>query len=372
MRILYGVQGTGNGHITRARVMARTFQQRNLKVDYLFSGRPAYDYYDMEVFADYRCCPGLSLSINQGSVQYWQTLRQAEPLRFFRDRKTLNIHDYDLVITDFEPLTAWAAKRSGVPSLGLGHQYAFHYDIPKAGNNPVAAAIMRYFAPADYRLGLHWHHFNAPLLPPIIATGQELPDSAADPGAILVYLPVEAQHQVIRLLQHWPQYRFNLFTNDFPAGSYQNVRVHRQSREGFQRHLLGCAGVICNAGFELVSEALSQGKKLLVRPLARQMEQLSNAAALQQLNLAHTMTRLSAEKIEQWLHSERAVQVRYPNVAKRLTDWICNGDWSNPLALAGPLWEQTESPQYPDRFFNIEASGNYLQRFKNEFIVTSY
>jgi UDP:flavonoid glycosyltransferase YjiC (YdhE family) len=37
MKILYGVQGTGNGHISRARLMADAFSRRNdVEVDYLF------------------------------------------------------------------------------------------------------------------------------------------------------------------------------------------------------------------------------------------------------------------------------------------------------------------------------------------------
>ena len=51
MRILYGVQGTGNGHITRARHLAAAFNERDdISVDYLFSGRPKHRYFDMEVF----------------------------------------------------------------------------------------------------------------------------------------------------------------------------------------------------------------------------------------------------------------------------------------------------------------------------------
>lgn len=40
MKIFYGIQGTGNGHITRGRIMAREFQAANLEVTYQFTGRP--------------------------------------------------------------------------------------------------------------------------------------------------------------------------------------------------------------------------------------------------------------------------------------------------------------------------------------------
>jgi UDP:flavonoid glycosyltransferase YjiC (YdhE family) len=39
MKILYGVQGTGNGHITRARAMAAEMHAAGVEVDFVFSGR---------------------------------------------------------------------------------------------------------------------------------------------------------------------------------------------------------------------------------------------------------------------------------------------------------------------------------------------
>ena len=38
MKLLYGVQGTGNGHIARARIMAAALSQRSdIDVDFVFS-----------------------------------------------------------------------------------------------------------------------------------------------------------------------------------------------------------------------------------------------------------------------------------------------------------------------------------------------
>lgn len=60
MKIFYGVQGTGNGHITRARVMAKELYAAGCQVDFQFSGRPAEQYFDMEVFNGYRVKTGLT------------------------------------------------------------------------------------------------------------------------------------------------------------------------------------------------------------------------------------------------------------------------------------------------------------------------
>ncbi|WP_278370146.1 glycosyltransferase family protein, partial [Pseudoalteromonas lipolytica] len=115
MRILYGIQGTGNGHITRARVMATTFNALGVDVDYVFSGRREHDYFDMDEFANYRAFRGLSFTSKSGQVDSLKTLKNARPLQLIKDIKSLDLRHYDLVFNDFEPITAWAAKQQGVP-----------------------------------------------------------------------------------------------------------------------------------------------------------------------------------------------------------------------------------------------------------------
>ena len=53
MKILYGVQGTGNGHLTRSRVMAEHLKNSELDVTYLISGREKSELFAMEPFGDF-------------------------------------------------------------------------------------------------------------------------------------------------------------------------------------------------------------------------------------------------------------------------------------------------------------------------------
>ena len=104
MKILYGVQGTGNGHITRARAMASAFSKANAQVDYFFSGREAGQYFDMAVFNDYQTRQGLTFAIENGHVDKLKTIKNCNLKRFFSDVKNLDLSKYDLVINDFEPV----------------------------------------------------------------------------------------------------------------------------------------------------------------------------------------------------------------------------------------------------------------------------
>jgi len=337
MKIFYGVQGTGNGHITRARVMAKELYAAGFDVTFQFTGRPSDKYFDMEVFNGYQHRKGLTFNTDKGQVNYLKTAFEAKPIRFIKDIKALDLSGFDLVISDFEPVTAWAGKKQKKKVLGIGHQYAFNHDIPRAGSDPIADLVMKNFAPADIGIGLHWHHFGQPILPPIIDT-PEFPKSTQS-NKIVVYLPFEDQHEVIKYLCPFENFQFHLYSPAPVVSKYEHIICHPLSRDGFQKDLYDSQGIISNAGFELASEALQLGKKILAKPLHAQMEQISNAAALKQLGYGHTMNDMAPEVIEEWLHHQHAVRITYPNIARVLVDWMKDGMPEMTPEFTENIWE---------------------------------
>jgi len=341
LKILYGVQGTGNGHLSRARSMCRHLANTNFQVDYLFSGREREKYFDMEGFADWQCKRGLTFSTNKGKIKPIATLYNVRALELLKDIKTLPIDNYDLIISDFEPITAWAAHRAQRSCLGIGHQYAFNYNIPLKGDNVATRLLMNRFAPTSHNIGLHWYHFNAPILPPIIDHWEQT--QPVNLRQIVVYLPFENADIISRLLVKIPDYEFHYFGN-FPAASNQgNIHVYPVSREKFQHTLAQATCVICNAGFELASESIHMGKKILVKPLHGQMEQVSNALALQQLQLGRAVDKLTVAEIKDWLQNFTAKPVYYPDVAKHIVEWLQHGDLNDQRQLTADLWAATDA-----------------------------
>ncbi|MFI3188920.1 glycosyltransferase [Crenothrix sp. D3] len=322
MKIFYGVQGTGNGHITRARVMAKALYAAGIDITFQFSGRPADKYFDMDIFGDYQVRTGLTFNTSKGQVNLLKTIYEAKAAEFIKDINSLDLSAYDLVISDFEPVTSWAAKKQKKMTLGIGHQYAFKYKIPRQTTDPVAEQVLKYFAPANKSIGLHWHHFGQPILPPIIET--ELPQPAIK-NKIVVYLPFEDPQDVIDLLTPFKDFTFHVYAPEPVISKANHILCYPLSRDGFQKSLLDCEGIISNSGFELASEALQLGKKILAKPTHGQMEQLANGAALVQLGYGHLMNNLDAAVIEQWLHSHHAVHITYPNIAKVVVQWIQDG-----------------------------------------------
>lgn len=61
MRILYGIQGTGNGHLSRTRLVAEQLHKQGAQVQYLISGRDQKSLFDMEMFGDYWHREGLTV-----------------------------------------------------------------------------------------------------------------------------------------------------------------------------------------------------------------------------------------------------------------------------------------------------------------------
>lgn len=357
MKILYGVQGTGNGHLSRARAMCEQFIKLGVDVDYIFSGRPREKYFDMEKFGDWQCLSGLTFSVEKGKVKPVATLLESHPIQLIKDINSVPVEDYDFVITDFEPVVAWAAHRKKVQCLGIGHQYAFQYPIPKRDENPMTRMIMNKFAPTTHSIGLHWYHFQQPILPPIVDILEE--EIPTEHDKIIVYLPFEDPDHVCRWIENIPDYQF-LYYGAFPEKkTVGNIHFNPISRVGFQKDLGRCAGVISNAGFELASESLNLGKKILAKPLHGQMEQASNALALSELNLGVATQRLSESVIRDWLDNFEAKRIDYPDVAKHIAEWIMAGNLSSQDDLIENLWANTQSYRLPS--FDVYSGGRFAK-----------
>ena len=66
---------------------------------------------------------------------------------YVREVSDVNITQYDLLINDFEPVTGWAAKKAGVPSLSISHQAAYLHHVPKYNQGFLDKLITQHFAP---------------------------------------------------------------------------------------------------------------------------------------------------------------------------------------------------------------------------------
>lgn len=340
MRILYGVQGTGNGHITRAIAVTEALSKAaQVEIDVLVSGRPMEE---LPITANrFIWRDGLTFVTSAGNIQLAKTVTSNNIPRMVLDISRLDLSEYDMIVTDFEPVVSWAARLRRRETIGIGHQYAFNYSVPMRGDDWLSRTVMRNFAPATRSVGLHWHHFDHPILPPIVDISVDA-GRIVQPNKVVVYLPFEDAKQVIKLLGKCGDHEFYVYHPRVIDQDLGHIHTRRTSRITFKDDLLSSNAVICNSGFELISECLALGIRIFTKPLAGQVEQLSNGAALAELGYATVSDNLFLPSIEKWLKSSHAVQVTYPNVQTCLGRWLAAGATESVEELAEKMWRDVE------------------------------
>ncbi|CAN5148920.1 glycosyltransferase family protein [soil metagenome] len=310
MKILYGIQGTGHGHISRAREILPLLS-RKAEVDVLISGSKREKRLNR---TDITYKRGLSFTYDsKGGISFLKTALKLDPITFLRDLSRLDINKYDLVISDFEPISSWAAIKAGKKCIGLSHQAAFLSEkTPRPeGRSVFAEHILARFAPFHRAIGFHFLRYDSFIEGPIIR--KEVRNlSPGNGNHISVYLPV-FDHQVLTsIFLQCRQIQWHLFS---PLCSQpytrQNVTVRPVVNEPFLESLESSAGVITSAGFETCSEAMYLGKKLMVIPIKNQYEQLCNVASLKKMGVpvVYDLNEHLVDLIDDWLINSTAISI---------------------------------------------------------------
>jgi len=309
--ILYGVNGEGSGHSTRAKEVISHLQQQGHRLHVVSFDRGLRNLSESfpvkEIF-------GLSLTYVNNRVRYKRTLASnlIKAPRVARSLKALSHlvdeENIELVITDFEPLTCHVGHRKRLPVIAIDNQHAITnaaVSLPRGFRRDVAAVrlVTRMMTPhADAYFVLSF--FPAPvkrrntfLFPPIVR--QEVLSAKAQAGDyVLVYVTSPAK-ELAALLR---QVRCKFVAYGFGAeGQDGNILFKKPSMDGFLGDLAGAKAVIANAGFSLVSEALYLGKPYLAMPVKNQFEQTFNAYYVDKLGYGAWWQELGKEQIESFL-----------------------------------------------------------------------
>ena len=321
MKILYAIQGTGNGHLSRARDIIPLLKLK-ADVDILISGTQAD--LDLPYPVTYKLT-GLSFIFGKkGGVDLIQSYKRSQIRNFFKEIKSLPIDKYDLVINDFEPVSAWACYFKRKPCIGLSHQSAvLNKNAPKpAHSDAIGRLVLKNYAPVTASYGFHFKAYSANILLPVIR--KEIRDlHVSNLGHFTVYLPAYEDERIIKFLKRLPIVQWHVFSKHCTSEyRKQNIHVSPIKNEAFIESLASCAGVLCGAGFETPAEALFLNKKLMVIPMKNQYEQQCNAAALAEMGVPviKSLKKKALEKVYEWLISDIKVSVDYPDVTREIID----------------------------------------------------
>ena len=279
MKILYAFNGTGYGHASRAMSILPLLQHPD--VDVMVSGEMDSINVGYKIKYLFR---GFTFVYDNGTINYWKTFKQLNLIQFLKDIQSLFITQYDLVISDFEPISAYAAKLRGVKSLALSHQASFlSEDTPRPSKiDYIAEWVLKHYAPCNYNIGFHFKQYDDFILAPHIRNViRDNKEQAAKDGFILVYLPAYNIDDLIKVFTKYKDHQFVIFSSQInkPGWNKSNVRFKPASQSDFMYALLQCSGVITGGGFETVAEALYLNKPVLTIPIKGQYEQECNTIA---------------------------------------------------------------------------------------------
>ncbi len=296
--------------------------QRRAEVDVLVSGIQA----DLELpFPVKYRMHGLSFIFGKsGGVDLWKTFMSSTVRRLVQEVNTLPIEQYDLIINDFEPISAWACNTRDKECIGLSHQAAaMDAQSPKPKEaDMVGKFIMKNYAPATINYGFHFKKYSHRTFTPVIRQQVRQLD-VADQGHYTVYLPAYDDTRLLKHLMRFPDIRWQVFSkhNKTPF-EMRNVSVQPIANELFIQSMATSAGVLCGAGFETPAEALFLQKKLLVIPMKNQYEQHLNAAALEEMGVPviKNLKPKNDVAIETWLNGKQTISVDYPDCTQAIID----------------------------------------------------
>lgn len=324
MRILYGIQGTGNGHISRA-LEVLPYLKKKASVDILISGRQSelvlpYDIkYQMH---------GLGFVFGKnGGIDLIGTYKKSRLRKFYNEVKTMDLSQYDVVISDFEPITAWASMLQNKYCVGLSNQASLLApNVPKAkGEDFVGRFIIRNYAPCQNYVGLSYKAYDKNVFTPIIRESIQNKTTSVSRGNYLVYLPAFSDKKIAKHLGSFENVNWEVYSKSAREEySIGNIVFKKLNGQQFEDSLARCEGIITAAGFGTTTEALFLGKKLLVVPQKNQYEQACNAVSLKDIGVTvlKSLKQKNHDVIQNWIDNGEAIQMDYPALTEQIVERV--------------------------------------------------
>ncbi|MDH7463451.1 glycosyltransferase family protein [Chitinophagaceae bacterium 26-R-25] len=317
MKILYAVQATGNGHISRATQLL-PYMEKYGEVDVFLSGSNCDLATDLPV--KYRS-KGMSFFYNKnGGLDYLKTAKHVTTglKRIISEVRSLPVEKYDVVINDFESITSLSCAFKKVASVNFGHQASFQSSfVPRPANKEfVGETVLKNYARASQYIGLHFKSYDDFIFEPVVKK-EILEASPVNDGHITVYLSAYHDEVLIKYFRQVPHVRFHVFSKQVKQKKVQdNVTFIPVQQAAFNESMIHSMGVITGAGFETPAEVMHLQKKLMVIPIKGQYEQYCNAAALDEfgVKVLQTIDENFVAHINQWLESYTYEPVSYTNV----------------------------------------------------------
>ncbi len=294
-RILYGLSGDGFGHVSRSHEVAMHLRKQGHELLVLTYGRSLdvmrKDFTVIEV-------PGLHLNYQNNKVDFWKTFSDSAKIllkstqRWRSIIKQIRAFKPDLVISDFEPVSAGYAHLDKKPLISFDNQHQLtntSFTVPKkyTGDLRTGKLIVNsyvwgadyYFITTFFKTKISQPHSF--LFPPVVRSAvRRLKPKLGK--HILVYQNSAFDYVLPELKKLAPQ-PFIVYGARDAVIKDGNLTLKPHNQENFTRDLRDCRGIIATAGLSLISEAIWLDKPYFAIPVAKTIEQTLNALYLKKL-----------------------------------------------------------------------------------------
>jgi uncharacterized protein (TIGR00661 family) len=317
-KIIYAVAGEGFGHSSRAHLIGQRLIEAGH--DCLFAASQKSLLYLRQYFGE-RVKPafGLSFAYRNGKVKTLGTIKKnlVSIPSAVRESKSLfrnHFRDFepDLVLTDFEPTTAWWAFVKKVPFVSIDNEHLLTLCRLEHRYKNLYPRFTAYVVTKTYFFGADKYiimsFFKAPLkikkaclAPPTVRPIVTQLKTTSN-GSVVYYTTIAHDKKgLLETFSNFPSRKFIIYGFDTDEES-GNCIFKKRSTEGFLGDLAVCSGVIASAGFSLISECLYLKKKMLLLPVPGQYEQMINAQYVENLGLGIHAKRLDESALKNFLN----------------------------------------------------------------------
>lgn len=327
LKILYGIQCTGNGHLTRSKEIIKFLEENYAEkietIDVCLSGNfSQVDTSELNVKYKFE---GLGFDLKNGGISLWNTIKKAKLLQFIKSIFVPNLKDYDVIISDFEPVVCWAGIIRRKKVIGVGNHFKFLSNkkflknlSPNFFSNKI---ITKLVSPVSKHISFNYLKENEGDYFPIIRNTLRKV-SLSEEDHYIVYLSSISLDDQIKFFNLFPNQIFYIYHNEVSeASDFENIRMRKIDKVEFTQKLIKCKGVICHTGFQLTSECLFLGKKLLIIPIKNQIEQVYNTKELKKFGVLST-DKLEVPLFDDFFENDYSVKLNYINEMKSISERI--------------------------------------------------
>lgn len=335
MKLFYGVQATGRGHLSRY-LVARDILERAGHTVYGFASGPSLPDYARSIE---RFSPGPSFFIKNNRIDLLRSAAyNARHIWGYR-RSMLEIAQllkserFDDVMVDFEPLTARGARRAKRDFTIFDNQTLalLKFDYPEEVQSAVRAMkvfvqqyygslqgvkrILTYsFAPLKAQLA------NQVIIPPCVRNEVTARETATG-SHILFYSSIgEVPEGLIDFARANPSVEVRAYVKESARNTPvpENLQLPSSSNQRFLDDFATCRTFVANAGFESLAEAIWFRKPVVIVPIRGQWEQRINSFLIRHFKIGLTAESFGRETFEMALRHEQPA-------SEEVRDWVTHG-----------------------------------------------